>query len=440
MDIIKEQIEKLEESGKFDPIKDSHRAEVTESLMRNQIQFLRENADTNTTQTGNVQNWDPILIRMVRRSTPQLMAFDLAGVQPMTGPTGSIFAMRAHYVDDNQGARGVGDEALFNEADTSYSGEGTHSGDTSGFDANEFGSGDPAATTETGRGMSKADGEKLGTTGNPKWREMTFTIERSNVEARTRKLKASFTREIQHDLRQIHGLDAENELANILSTEITAEQDRELLRTINISAMHGAQNTTVAGKFDLDLDSDGRWLVEKFKGLLFQIELEANQVSTDTRRGKANRVICSANVASALNMAGVLEYQPGKIASLQVDPEVSTFAGVLLGRYSVHIDPYAVVDYVTVGYKGDNAWDAGVYWCPYVPLEMVRAVSEYSFQPRIGFATRYGLVANPFAAKEVNGSIKTGQGLGQGENPYFRKMRVANINTGGGGGGTTPGS
>lgn len=424
MDLIKEKLAELEESGKFEPIKDQHKKFVTEKALENQINYLRginEASSDPTSTTAGVSNWDPVLIKMVRRSMPQLMAFDLAGVQPMTGPTGSIFAMRARYASQ------TGVEALHNEANSAFSGTGVQEGDTSGFAAGAVGTGDPAQSTTYGTGMTKADGEALGTQSGNAWNEMTFSIERVDVSAQTRKLKASFTRELQHDLRQIHGLDAETELANILATEITAEQDRELLRTINVSAVIGAQDAATPGVFDLAADSDGRWLVEKFKGLLFQVELEANAVGKATRRGKANRIICSSNVASALNMAGVLDYNPSLAASLNVDETSTTFAGVLLGRYQVHIDPYATVDYITVGYKGTNAWDAGVYWCPYVPLNMVRAVSENSFQPRIGFETRYGVIANPFSSTLANGSQKPGKGLGQGENEYFRKMRVVNV-------------
>lgn len=424
MDMIQEKVTQLIESDKFPEIKSDYKKYVTERSLTNQIEYMQgvnEASADASTATGGVANWDPVLIRMVRRSMPQLMAFDLAGVQPMSGPTGSIFAMRARYTSQ------TGDEALFNEANSAFSGAGTQTGDTSGFAADAFGTGDPATGTDYGTGMDLTTAEQLGTASGTPWQEMTFSIERTDVSAKSRKLKASFTRELQHDLRQIHGLDAESELSNILSTEITAEQDRELLRTINVSAKLGAQDATTPGLFDLAADSDGRWLVEKFKGLLFQLELEANEVAKSTRRGKANRVICSSNVASALNMAGVLDYNPQLAANLNVDETSTTFAGVLLGRYQVHIDPYATRDYITVGYKGGNAWDAGVYWCPYVPLEMVRAVGEDSFQPRIGFQTRYGVKANPFSSTLANGSAKPGAGLGQGENEYFRKWAIANL-------------
>jgi len=423
--LITEKVKELvNDSEKFPAIKNDYKKFVTEKALETQIKYmqgLNEASTDSTTQTPGVANWDPVLIRMVRRSMPQLMAFDLAGVQPMTGPTGSIFAMRARY--DNQ----TGDEALFNEAKTGHSGAGASAGDTSGFAADAFDVGDPATGTGYGTGMDLATAEALGTVSGDPWNEMSFTIERVDVSAKSRKLKASFSRELQHDLRQIHGLDAETELANILSTEITAEMDRELLRTINVAAQLGAQDAAIPGLFNLAADSDGRWLVEKFKGLLFQLELEANAVARSTRRGKANRVICSSNVASALNMAGVLDYNPSLAANLNVDETSTTFAGVLLGRYQVHVDPYATRDYITVAYKGANAWDAGVYWCPYVPLEMYRATGEDSFQPRIGFATRYGVISNPYESTLANGDAKAGNGLGQGENSYFRKFAVANL-------------
>lgn len=424
MEMITEKVKELVESEKFPKITNDYKKYVTERALENQIKFMQglSEASTNSsTQTGGVSNWDPVLVKMVRRSMPQLMAFDLAGVQPMNGPTGSIFAMRSRYTNQ------TGAEALFDEANSGFSGAGTQAGDTSGFAADAFGAGDPTVGTAFGTGMDLATAEARGTVAGDPWNEMTFSIERADVSAKSRKLKASFSRELQHDLRQIHGLDAETELANILSTEITAEMDRELLRTINISAVLGAQDSAVAGMFDLAADTDGRWLVEKFKGLLFQLELEANAIARTTRRGKANRIICSANVASALNMAGVLDYNPALLAQLNVDETSTTFAGVLLGRYQVHVDPYATRDYITLGYKGGNAWDAGVYFCPYVPLEMVRATSEDSFQPRIGFATRYGVIANPFSSTLANGDSKAGKGLGQGENDYFRKFAVSNI-------------
>lgn len=411
MNKLNEAVSKLMTDESFSPVKNETRRTVTESLLQNQIRFMRQGlneSDAPTNQTAGVVNWDPVLIKMVRRSTPQLMAFDLAGVQPMSAPTGQIFAMRARY-NDQKGPENFG------EANTAHSGTGSHSGDTSGFN------------TTTGHGMEKEAGEGLGGRGKEAWAEMGFTIERSDVSAKTRKLKAQFSRELQYDLMNVHGLNVETELANILSQEITAEIDRELLRTINTSAVIGCQNTATPGTFNMDADSSGRWLVEKFKGLLFRLELEANQVSRATRRGRANRIIASSNVVSALNMAGVLEYNPNLANTLNVDETSSTFAGILFGRYQVHIDPYATIDYVTIGYKGVNSWDAGIYYAPYLPLEMYRGQSEDTFDPKIGFATRYGMVANPFAASLTNGGVKPGKGLGQGENEYFRKFRVTGL-------------
>lgn len=416
-----------ESEQKYPKVNDEYRQYVTERVLKNQMDFNQRNmfeSTSPTNQTGGVQNYDPVLISMIRRSTPNLMAFDLAGVQPMTGPTGSIFAMRARY--DNQS----GTEALFNEANSAHSGKRTGSaqtGDTSGFAADAFGTGDPATGTGTGKPMSTDSAQNLGSPAGDAWNEMAFSIERADVSVGSRKLKAQFSNEMAYDLKNIHGLDASTELAKILSTEIKAEIDRELLRTINISAKLGAQSATTPGKFDLNADSDGRWLVERFKGLIFQIELEANRVSIDTRRGRANRIVASANVVSLLNMAGVLDYNPALAQNLQSDPSQSTFAGVMSGRYQVFIDPYATIDYVTVGYRGSNAWDAGLYYCPYLPMQMYRSTGEDNFQPKIGFETRYGMIANPFARTEVGGGVKAGEGMGQGENEYFRKMAIANI-------------
>lgn len=425
-ELLKEDIQKLIESDKFPAITSQYRKNVTERVLETQIKYMKGINEASgsampVNQTGaGIANFDPVLVKMVRRSVPQLMAFDLMGVQPMTGPTGSIFAMRSRYVNQ------TGPEALYDEANSAFSGAGTQGGDTSGFATDAFGAGDPAAGTTYGTGMSKSAGEALGTDGGTAWNEMAFSIERVDVSAKTRKLKAQFTRELQYDLRNIHGLDAETELANMLSTEIVAETDRECIRTVNVSAVLGAKHAATAGVFDVAADSDGRWLVERFKGLLFQLEIEANEVAKATRRGRANRIICSSNVASALNMAGVLDYNPGYTANLNVDDTAQTYAGVLMGRYQVFIDPFATVDYITVGYRGANAWDAGIYYCPYLPLELYRTAGETTFNPIIGFATRYGVVANPFASHSATGA-KAGLGLGQGENQYFRKMRVANI-------------
>jgi len=404
-------------------IKENYKKFVTATMLDNQIDFLKESAPPVNVTGSAIQNWDPVLIQMVRRATPQLMAFDIAGVQPMTGPTGLIFAIRSRYTSQ------TGDEALYNEANSAFSGTGTQAGDTSGFAADAFGTGDPATGTSAGTGMATSAAELLGTTSGTAWSEMAFSIEKTNVTATSRKLKATFSHEIAHDLRKIHGLDAETELGNILSTEIVAEQDREILRRLNISASLGCvTGTTSQYIYDVASDSDGRWLVERWKGLVFQMEKEANVIMKATRRGKANIVICSANVASALSMVGLLDSSnnPRFKGDLMVDETSSTYAGVLNARYKVYIDPFATIDYITMAYRGPNAWDAGIYYCPYVPLEMYRAVGEDSFQPRIGIATRYGIVANPFAANTATGE-KTGKGLGQGENPYFRKFKVIGI-------------
>jgi hypothetical protein len=420
--LLKEAVDKVMNDEKAPVINDDYRRQVTESVIENQIRYNQgmNESETPTNQTGGVANFDPILIKMVRRSMPKLMAFDLTGVQSMTGPTGSIFAMRARY--NNQ----TGTEALFDEANTAFSGAGAQAGDTSGFAADAFGVGDPVTGTGTGTGMSTANAQLLGTDTGDAWNEMAFSIERTDVSVKSRKLKAQFSRELAYDLKNTHNMDAETELANILSTEITAEIDREILRTINVAAVLGAQSTAVPGLFDLAADSDGRWLVEKFKGLLFQIELEANRVAIETRRGRANRVICSSNVASALNMAGVLDYNPALASNMNVDPTAGTYAGILMGKYQVYIDPYAGRDYVTVGYKGDNSWDAGIFYCPYLPLEMYRAVGEDSFAPKIGFASRYGIIANPYEHNDASGA-RAGKGLGQGENRYYRKFAVASL-------------
>jgi hypothetical protein len=420
--LLKEAVDKVMNDEKAPVINDDYRRQVTESVIENQIKYNQgmNESETPTNQTSGVSNFDPILIKMVRRSMPKLMAFDLTGVQSMTGPTGSIFAMRARYNTQTD------TEALFDEANSGFSGAGTQAGDTSGFAADAFGTDDPATGTDTGTGMSTANAQLLGTDSGNAWNEMAFSIERTDVSVKSRKLKAQFSRELAYDLKNTHNMDAETELANILSTEITAEIDREILRTINVAAVLGAQSTAVPGLFDLAADSDGRWLVEKFKGLLFQIELEANRVAIETRRGRANRVICSSNVASALNMAGVLDYNPALASNMNVDPTAGTYAGILMGKYQVYIDPYAGRDYVTVGYKGDNSWDAGIFYCPYLPLEMYRAVGEDSFAPKIGFASRYGIIANPYEHNDASGA-RAGKGLGQGENRYYRKFAVANL-------------
>ena len=451
----------------LDPIKDSHRKAVTAVLLENQEKFLREqnsfshgefltesptmSAGTGgfsggSTEGGPVAGFDPVLISLIRRSMPNLVAYDLAGVQPMTGPTGLIFAMRSRYGTN----RTSGDETFYNEVNTAFSAQnsdgtatqgnytGAVDGDsTTGFGTTTSQSGtnpgllnpDGSLAYTTGQGMQTADSEALGDTDNgPQFNEMNFSIEKVLVEAKSRALKAEYSLELAQDLKAIHGLNAEAELANILSTEILAEINREVIRTIYKVAKTGAQaNVATAGSFDLDVDSNGRWSVEKFKGLLFQIERDANAIAQETRRGKGNVIMCSADVASALSMAGVLDYTPALNANLNVDDTGNTFAGILLGKFRVYIDPYAANvssnQYYVVGYKGSSPYDAGLFYCPYVPLQMVRAVGENSFQPKIGFKTRYGLVANPFA----EGSDK---GLGRitaNSNTYYRRVLVKNL-------------
>ena len=448
----------------LDPIKDSHRRSVTAVLLENQEKELREernflseapNVNTNSgatagfsadaTAAGPVAGFDPVLISLIRRSMPNLVAYDLAGVQPMNGPTGLIFAMRSRYKTQS------GTEALFNEADTAFSGQPDGLDDTSGFTAtgaNNVGLGttaqqgsnpgllnSTAAQTNAtdynvGQGMRTDSAEDLGDGTGDQFNQMAFSIEKVTVTAKSRALKAEYSLELAQDLKAIHGLNAEAELANILSTEILAEINREVIRTIYNVAEPGAQaNVAAAGTFDLDTDSNGRWSVEKFKGLIFQIERDANAIAQRTRRGKGNMILCSADVASALTMAGVLDYTPALNANLNVDDTGNTFAGVLQGKYRVYIDPFSASggdqasQYYVIGYKGSSPYDAGLFYCPYVPLQMVRAVGQDTFQPKIGFKTRYGIVENPF-------SQGTTQGLGtltRNSNRYYRRVKVANL-------------
>ena len=439
-------------------IKDSHRRAVTAVLLENQEKFLRETssfensgsilneaAPTNSTGSA-VDNFDPVLISLIRRSMPNLIAYDLAGVQPMSGPTGLIFAMRSRYQNQS------GTESFYNEPDSAFSGQNFGRNLTGGFSDANAGMGttsqggtnpsvlNPVGSASSigynaGQGMTTAESEALGdgTTGNA-FNEMAFSIEKVTVTAKSRALKAEYSLELAQDLKAIHGLNAEAELANILSTEILAEINREVIRTIYKVAEQGAvQNTATAGEFDLDIDSNGRWSVEKFKGLLFQIERDANAIAQRTRRGKGNTILCSADVASALTMAGVLDYTPALNANLNVDDTGNTFAGVLQGKYRVYIDPYSANltssngtpgnQYYVVGYKGTSPYDAGLFYCPYVPLQMVRAVGQDTFQPKIGFKTRYGMVANPFAEG-------TDAGLGAlhvNANRYYRRVAVKNL-------------
>lgn len=422
-------------------IKDNYRKAVTSIVLENQEKALREEraqasfqplteTAANATNAGAapMANWDPILISLVRRSMPNLIAYDIAGVQPMSGPTGLIFAMKSKYT--SQG----GTEALFNEADTAFSGTGTQGSDSSslplakGGTGADSGSDNVSDTFGYGTGLTTAEGEALGSgsSGAGSFAQMAFSIEKATVTATTRALKAEYTMELAQDLKAVHGLDAESELANILSAEILAEINREVIRTINVKAKLGAQtaNVAVKGKFDLLADADGRWNVERFKGLLVQIEREANQIAKDTRRGKGNFILCSSDVATALSAAGVLDYAPALSTQLEVDDTGNTFAGVLNGRIKVYVDPYATVDYCTTGYRGTNPYDAGLFYAPYVPLTMVRAVGQSDFQPRIGFKTRYGMVANPFAESPT--APQNGTGTNRA-NRYFRIMGVAGI-------------
>jgi len=445
----------------LDPIKDAHRRSVTAILLENQEKELREEASflseqptvntnsgtnagfsANATAAGPVAGFDPVLISLIRRSMPNLVAYDLAGVQPMNGPTGLIFAMRSRF--NNQS----GTEALFNEADSAFSGQNEGFDLTSGFTAtgasnvglgttaqsgsnpgllNATAAQTNATDYNVGQGMRTDDAEDLGTSGD-NFNQMAFSIEKVTVTAKSRALKAEYSLELAQDLKAIHGLNAEAELANILSTEILAEINREVIRTIYNVAEPGAQaNVASGGTFDLDTDSNGRWSVEKFKGLIFQIERDANAIAQRTRRGKGNMILCSADVASALTMAGVLDYTPALNANLNVDDTGNTFAGVLQGKYRVYIDPFAANvsanQYYVIGYKGSSPYDAGLFYCPYVPLQMVRAVGQDTFQPKIGFKTRYGIVENPF-------SQGTTQGLGtltRNANRYYRRVKVTNL-------------
>ena len=419
-----------ESAGK---ITDHHKKAVTAAILENQEVALREegmiNEDVPGNNTTSAANWNPVLIALVRRAMPNLMAYDVCGVQPMSGPTGLIFAMKSRYGGGATGNR----EALFNEAETTFSGDsgGTHDSDNvsglSGIDsaAQDSNLDDQRLTALAAGGMSTAEAEAHGSSGNTSFREMGFTIEKATVTAKSRALKAEYSLELAQDLKAIHGLDAETELANILSTEILAEINREVIRTINSQAKTGAlqTNTAVNGIFNVQTDADGRWSVEKFKGLILQIERECNIIAKETRRGKGNFIICSSDVASALAAAGMLDYTPAMSTNLNVDDTGNTFAGVLNGRTRVYIDPYAVADYVNVGYKGPNPYDAGIFYCPYVPLTMVRAVGEDTFQPKIGFKTRYGMVSNPFAGtagpQDGLAAVKTNQ--------YYRIFRVDNI-------------
>jgi len=434
------------EHSDLNPIGDTYKKAVTAVLLENQEKFIREERGILTeaaptmsagsspagfsgsaTATGPVAGFDPVLISLIRRSMPKLIAYDIAGVQPMTGPTGLIFAMRSRYGTD----RTAGTEAFFNESDSEFSAENAASnlGATAQSGSNPGLLNDGGAYTNAS-GMSTAQSEALGDASGNAFAEMNFSIEKVTVTAKSRALKAEYSLELAQDLKAVHGLDAESELANILSTEVLAEINREVVRTVYRIARPGAQNNTATqGIFDLDVDSNGRWSVEKFKGLLFQIERDMNAIGHETRRGKGNILICSADVASALSMAGVLDYTPALSgnSNLLPDDNSSTLAGTLNGRIKVYVDPYSanVSDrhFYVAGYKGSSAYDAGLFYCPYVPLQMVRAVGQDTFQPKIGFKTRYGMVANPFAEGTAQGS----GALNANANRYYRRVLVDNL-------------
>jgi hypothetical protein len=437
--LINEEIQKkwgpVLEHPDLPSIKDSHKRstiaqllENTEAAMREAGQYapqsLLETNGPSTNLAGGALNYDPVLISLVRRAMPNLIAYDICGVQPMTGPTGLIFALRPQYTSQS------GNDAFYNEANTGHT--TINAGNNSlGQSGNNVGT-VPAATNAAynfASGMSTAQAEMLGTTSNTEFSQMAFSIDKVTVTAKSRALKAEYSIELAQDLKAIHGLDAETELSSILSAEILAEINREVVRTIGLTASSGATDTTSAGTFDLDVDSNGRWSVEKFKGLMFQIERESNAIAKATRRGKGNIIICSSDVASALQMAGVLDYAPALNSNnLQVDDTGNTFAGVLNGRTRVYIDPYAGGNYVVCGYKGSSAFDAGVFYCPYVPLQMVRAVGQDSFQPKIGFKTRYGMVANPFSKGAIDAAAATtGGDLAANTNVFYRRFLVSNI-------------
>ena len=425
-------------------IEDSYKRAVTtlilenqEKAMREDVSFLTEVAPVNASSGGQMDTWDPILISLVRRAMPNLIAYDVCGVQPMTGPTGLIFAMRSSLLSQD------GAEALVDESFPGGTGRSNQNnagtiggGDVAATETNPSVLNDsPVGTYTSATGMTTAQAEALGDSSDNSFAQMAFSIEKSTVTAVSRALKAEYTMELAQDLKAVHGLDAETELANILSTEILAEINREVIRSLYVTAVAGAQvNTTTAGIFDLDTDSNGRWSVEKFKGLMFQIERDANAIGQQTRRGKGNLLVVSADVASALQMAGVLDYTPALNNNLNVDDSSSTFAGVMNGRFKVYVDPYAAnvaaAQYYVVGYKGTSPYDAGFFYCPYVPLQMVRAVGENNFQPKIGFKTRYGLAANPFAASGAQAADTAGNtnaSLDANTNAWYRRVKVTNL-------------
>ena len=446
------------ESNALESIKDPHRRAVTAVLLENQERFLREergmlnevaSSPTMSAGTGGftgsgnnppVAGFDPVLISLIRRSMPKLMAYDICGVQPMSGPTGLIFAMRSHRGADRDGNGATPNvftnEAFYNETPSGFSAAGGTYTAATGETATNPSVLNPASGGTQGdyaavAGMNTTALEQLGSDPAAAFREMSFSIEKVAVEAKGRALKAEYSLELAQDLKAIHGLDAEAELANILSAEVLAEINREVVRTIYVTAKPGAQNNVAnAGQFDLDVDSNGRWMAEKFKGLIYQIERDANAIGHETRRGKGNFIVCSADVASALGMAGVLEYTPalgGNAGLAGVDDTESTLVGTLNGRIKVYVDPYSanVADdhFYVMGYKGTSAYDAGLFYCPYVPLQMVRSIGQDTFQPKIGFKTRYGMVANPFS----RGTTQSSNALVANSNVYYRRVAVKNL-------------
>lgn len=393
--------------------------ENQENWCKSNQQFLAETAASTNANGAAVSTWSPVLIKMAKRLPPMLISMEFFGVQPLATPDGLVFAMRSRYTNQ------TGAEALFNEANSAFSGAGAQAGTVAGLPQDYVAVGDPAAASASGTGMPTADAESLGSTKT--WAKMAVSIEKTSVSAKARGLYADYTHELRQDMKAVHGEDVDSILSEMLVTEIQAEMNREFVRTMLIAAKYGALGATKAGVFDVTADTDGRWMLERWKGLLFQIELDANAISIDTRRGKGNRLLVSPNVASALAMAGVLEYNPNLATSVKVDATSSTFAGVLANGMRVHIDPYADREFYMVGYKGANEMDAGIFYSPYTPLEMYRTVGEDNFNPRMGFKTRYAISANPFYKMDAAGVAATGGGLGQGENGFYRKAVVKNL-------------
>jgi hypothetical protein len=458
-DILTEKWSPVLEHGALPNISDDYRKKVTAVLLENEEQAIRSQhltedmtsnnlgMPTSFTNSGGVAGYDPVLISLVRRAMPNLMAYDICGVQPMTAPTGLIFAMRANYGGQNYGNTQFYAEAMFQEAQPQYGGSGytigtDYRGATAGYGlcgSCGTSAGNPiflrsqvsAAQFSAFRGMLTSNGEGLGSGTNAPYssfNQMAFSIDRVAVQARTRALSSNYTIELAQDLKAVHGLDAEAELANLLSTEILAEINREIVRTIYYVSRNGSQqgDLTTKGQYDLNQDSDGRWSAERFRGLTFQIERECNAIAKETRRGKGNFVICDSDTAAALAMSGFMSLSPGISPQLNVDDTQSTFAGLLNGKVRVYIDPYTPLgaNFFCVGYKGESPYDAGLFYCPYVPLQMVRAVDPNTFQPKIGFKTRYGVVANPYV---LNGTIPDGEALTQGINQYYRLTQVLNL-------------